>query len=142
MPINLLFITLSTHTILCVTIHPTRALSDATVINGIAELSIRTGCYIYTSSHMEKINCSLRAHNVLECNKVNTCTHVFTTLTSTVLCKGNTETTSYETQQQTKTLTLHDQSESLLHVNVSCTITYAVNEKRYSFYIRLACHVL
>ena len=55
MPINFLFITLSTHTILCVTTHPTRALSDATVINGIVKLSIRTGCYIYTSSHMEKI---------------------------------------------------------------------------------------
>ena len=63
MPINFLFITLSTHTILCVTIHYTRTLSDATVINGITELSIRTECYIYTSSHREKgiVNYSLCA---------------------------------------------------------------------------------
>ena len=33
-------------------------------------------------------------------------------------------------------------SQSFLHVKVSCTSTYAVYEKRYSFYIRLACHVL
>ena len=51
---NFLFIlrTLSTHTIVCVTIHSTRALCDTSVVNGRVEFSIRTRSYM--SSNMEK----------------------------------------------------------------------------------------
>ena len=55
------------------------------------------------------------SENVLEYNAHNYSEYVYDIgqhLTSTVLSKGNTETTSCETQQQTKIVTLHDQSKS------------------------------
>ena len=52
---DFVFITLSTHTIVCVTIHSTRAFSDTTVINGIiVEFSIEQDAIIHIESHGKK----------------------------------------------------------------------------------------
>ena len=63
---DFVFITLSTHTIVCVTIHSTRAFSDTTVINGIiVEFSIRTGCYYtYRVTWKKEVNWKL---NCVQC---------------------------------------------------------------------------